>query len=139
MNVDHFKELFNCGVISQLKGKINLAHRLVWEIINGEIPKKMKICHRCDNTNCINIDHLFLGTQKDNMDDMRIKNRGNFVKGEDHPNSKLNLKTAKIIFSLKESGYNQREIGSMIGLHQATISAFLLKKTKFYQALHEAT
>jgi hypothetical protein len=51
------------------------VHRLVWSIANGEIPDNMKICHKCDNPSCININHLFMGTQKENIQDAITKGR----------------------------------------------------------------
>jgi hypothetical protein len=52
------------------------AHRYAWEMVNGPIPDGMVICHRCDNPPCVRVDHLFLGTQKDNIHDMMAKHRG---------------------------------------------------------------
>ena len=49
--------------------------RLMWEITNGDIKQGLFVCHHCDNPNCVNPDHLFLGTQKDNMHDCIAKGR----------------------------------------------------------------
>lgn len=54
-------------------GKQYLAHRYVWEEENGPIPEGMNVCHHCDNPPCINIDHLFLGTHNDNVQDRLLK------------------------------------------------------------------
>lgn len=53
------------------------VHRVMWSEVNGGIPDQMRVLHKCDNPPCCNPDHLFLGSQKDNVDDMWKKNRAN--------------------------------------------------------------
>ena len=73
------------------------AHRASYEAYYGEIPKGMLVCHKCDVPSCINPDHLFLGTAKDNMQDAARK--GRMPKGEDNGYSHLTEKQATEILN----------------------------------------
>ncbi len=58
--------------------KIALAHRWIWEQINGPIPDGLNLLHTCDNPPCVNyVEHLYLGTQSDNMRDREARGRAN--------------------------------------------------------------
>lgn len=52
------------------------AHRFIYMAFNGDIPEGQNVLHSCDNPSCVRPSHLFLGTQKNNVDDMIRKGRG---------------------------------------------------------------
>lgn len=75
-----------------LKRKNTLAYRAAWILFVGEIPDGLLACHKCDNPNCVNPDHLFIGTHKDNMQDAKRKGRINTTirqRGGAHTSAKL--------------------------------------------------
>ena len=66
------------------------AHRLIYEKLVGPIPTGYFICHTCDVPNCVNPNHLWIGTHKENMRDMCIKGRAATGERNGRHRSKLN-------------------------------------------------
>lgn len=85
-------------------GKSYLAHRLTWIDKHGYIPDKLCVLHKCDVPSCRNIDHLFLGTNKDNVDDKVAKRR--HARGETNGRSKLTWNDVHEIRSSKDTYKN---------------------------------
>ncbi len=101
-------------------GKKVKAHRVAWALANGPIPAGLRVLHRCDNPRCVNVEHLFLGTQADNMADMIAKGRGTL--GSDNSQSKLEEIDILGIRQMLVMGVTHKEIGRCYGVHRATIS-----------------
>src|SRR5262245_5080249 len=70
-------------------GRLQGAHRVSWQIVNGPIPDGLFVLHRCDNAPCVRPDHLFIGTQSDNILDCSRKGRLKKTSGEIAWNHKL--------------------------------------------------
>lgn len=78
------------GAISW-EGRSTTPHRVVYILAHGPIPKGMQVRHTCDNRKCVNLEHLLLGTQRENMQDRidRPKKWGWGAKGEASGKAKL--------------------------------------------------
>lgn len=103
------------------------AHRLSYMIHYGPIPATMCVCHRCDNTKCVNPHHLFLGTDLDNSRDRDEKGRtkSTFPGGTMHPGAKLTEDDINTIRSLGANGLSRVEIAAQFGVSSTTISRIL--------------
>lgn len=124
-----------------LNGKAFHAHRVSWLIVNGEIGQTaayhgLCVCHRCDNRNCVNPSHLFLGTQRDNIRDMVDKKRhGSLTKpenqsrGEHHGMAKISAENVMQIRAIYAAGeISQKAIGLRFGVTDVLISKIINRK-----------
>ena len=103
-------------------GKIQKAHRVSWQIHRGEIPAGIHVLHTCDNRGCVNLDHLWLGTDQDNTDDMFSKGRGIKAKGENHYKSKLTWeKVESIRIRYADGGVTMEELAKEFEVTSANI------------------
>ena len=96
------------------------AHRIVWESVHGPLKEGQCVLHRCDNPRCVNPDHLFVGTQADNMKDMAVKGRGGAPRGEKHLSAKLTEEQAKYVLA---SGAKSSALAKELGTTYQTIYA----------------
>lgn len=109
------------------KGFWKKAHRVSYEAYKGQIPEGLLVCHSCDNRRCINPDHLWLGTNKDNINDRDRKGRGADHSGENNSQAKITREQVEIIKSLSGKK-TQSEIGAMFGIAQCSVSAIVRDK-----------
>jgi hypothetical protein len=108
-----------------------MAHRASWLIFKGEIPKGIQVLHHCDIPWCISPDHLFLGTQQDNVDDMWNKGRAN-VESAHHALQKLTSEQAVEIQRLYATGgYFHRHIATMFGVSTSTIKSIVNRQVGY--------
>lgn len=77
------------------------GHRTSWMVHNGPIPDRMLVLHKCDNRACTNPDHLFIGTSKDNVEDMHKKGRGRWGKSCLHIEDIETVKEIKTLLTLE--------------------------------------
>jgi hypothetical protein len=105
-----------------LKGTSHLAHRVAWELTNGEIPEGICVLHHCDNPPCCNPKCFFLGTRADNVADRDKKGRRADTKGISHPRAKLSNEQVLEIRDLRSKGMLQREIAELYPISQQMIN-----------------
>lgn len=112
------------GYLKSGNSKKLSAHRVSWELHHGEIPDGLWVLHRCDNPQCVNPDHLFVGTAKDNNEDMmskgrqKLNNSGNWQAGEKHRKSKLSSEAVAII---REKRMRPTDYSKIYGISVSTV------------------
>lgn len=103
-------------------GKWHQAHRLALALAGVDIDGRL-VCHKCDNPSCVNPDHLFLGTHKDNHSDMMAKGRSNPERRTVIPE-----KTVSAIRMMRSMGSTVREISEWTKVSESHIDRILKKK-----------
>lgn len=117
--------------ILKVDGKNRKAHRVSWVIHFGNIPENMCVLHKCDNTCCVNPEHLFLGTVGDNNKDRELKGRGGQLKGEEQGLSKLTEKQVlEIRDRYEKEDISQEQLGIEYGVSQGHIG-YIIRKEKW--------
>lgn len=112
------------GSASVGRQKHQSAHRASWEIHFGAIPPGIQVCHHCDNRLCVRPDHLFLGTPKDNIQDMISKDRHS--RGERRRNHKL---TDSVVRIIRDSRLSNVALAKRFGVSPSAVSNARARKT----------
>lgn len=112
------------GQFGPYHGRTQRAHRVSWELYRGPIPDGMLVLHECDNKPCVRPTHLFLGIQKENIQDMIQKGRAYFPgPGSQNGQAKLTESEVLEIRDLYQSDqFNQVELGSRFGVAPNSVS-----------------
>ena len=102
-----------------------LLHRLAYTLWVGEIPPGMQVLHRCDNPPCVNPQHLFLGTQADNMADKVAKGRQ--ARGLSNGMGKLSEEQIEQARRRMAAGETQAAVARELGVHPGTIGRRIVR------------
>lgn len=126
------------------RGRNAYAHRVSWALHRGPVPAGLSVLHRCDIRCCVNPEHLFLGTARDNVRDMMKKDRhrmsaptGNrnpirlypgLLAGERHGMAKLTEKNVLEIRRRYAAGESQKRLAESFGVNQPHISRIVRRE-----------
>jgi hypothetical protein len=105
------------------------AHRRAWIIANGPIPDGMLVLHDCDNPCCVNVDHLSLGTDADNSDDMYSRRRNVNLSGAEHARSKFSPEDVLRVKEAHKFGARPVDLCRIYGVSDAAVHNILSGKS----------
>jgi len=120
------KNIFGYGRFN-VDGKMQSAHRFSYGLRNPDFDRSLNICHRCDNPGCVNPDHLFAATQKENIADRDRKGRRKMSYGDRHYRSKITSDQAKEIKALKGK-MKQTDIAKKFGINRSNVARIISGK-----------
>ena len=109
------------------QGRMHLSHRIAYMLTHGCDVDELVICHECDNPPCCNPNHLFAGTQQDNIADMDEKHRRPI--GEMARHAKLTNKQAQQIRDMYKTGrYLHKDLSRLFGIDRSQISRIISRQ-----------
>ena len=110
---------FAVGLKRDRTQKTQLAHRVAWMYTHGAMPQ-LNLLHQCDNPQCVRPDHMFVGTQKDNLLDAAQK--GRTARGERNGVAKLTAAAVAAIKARRANGEKQQAIAEAYGINRSLVS-----------------
>lgn len=121
----HLEMVYGCVSVS---GRYLRAHRYAYEVFKGAIPDGLLVRHTCDNTLCVNPDHLVSGTPLDNAADMARRGRNKFSSGEKNGKSKISTEQAANVRWLLAQGIRHQPIATQTGVPLSTVRSISFGK-----------
>jgi len=114
-----------------VQGKPRKAHRIAWELANGQpVPDGLCVCHRCDQRDCVNPQHLFAGSHKENMEDAASKHRLSTPRSSRH---KVTDEQCARMCELVASGCKQIDVAQVYGVTKGFVSLLVKGKRRQYR------
>lgn len=106
------------------------AHRISYKEFYGRIPEGMFVCHTCDNPACVNPQHLFLGTNQDNINDKVIKNRQSRLYGKANGRATMSKESVIALRDDYSSGkYSYRDLVIKYGIKQTQVARIIKRES----------
>lgn len=109
------------GILRRHNKSFRASRVIMLHLFPGEINSGRIVCHKCDNRQCVNPNHLFWGTHDDNLKDMASKGRSTI--GERNPKAKITNETVLIICSMIKSGSRSRDVAAAVGCSEAVVAS----------------
>lgn len=122
------KNHFGYGSV-YFNGRVETSNRVAWKITNGVLKKPLQALHKCDNVACIRPDHLFSGTQAENVADMVLKGRRNGPFGEACHSAKLSEKEVRNIRILSNTK-TSRWLSEKFNISKSQVNA-IIRRSKW--------
>lgn len=112
------------------RGRNVQAYRIAWQMFNGrELRPGEYVLHHCDNPGCVRPDHLFTGTDLDNVRDKIAKGRERSARGDEHYQAKLTAETVQEIRRRFKAGERNSDLAKEFGVTRATICDLIYRRT----------
>ena len=105
-------------------GRLYRVNRWLWEKVNGSLDPDLVVAHSCNNKSCINTNHFYLTTSKQNSSD--AARDGLYLTEERHPKFKLEMETM-VLYKRYNNGESQQAIADDVGISQSALSARFIR------------